>query len=197
MKQAQKGYNVHQARLYSITDELVSKKAFINPDEALKHLISNMDDEKHGQLLSRGVMRVLDPLTGGWVVPKSIPNPKALLFDSTSILAEDWKIAFYDMGDCFMGSEVLGTEPSEETMELWMLNKNAFYCVLSGRSEGDADARFVVAKILHNKNFNLQVHGPGPRTIRKGQNPELLYGKAFAQDRKENELLRKRLGLEE
>lgn len=78
-----KGYNVHQMRLYSITDDLVTKQTFIEHDEAKEFILESFADEHDGPLYSRGSIRSLDPISKGWIVPQAMNNPKALLFEGS------------------------------------------------------------------------------------------------------------------
>ena len=183
-----KGYNVHQVRLYSLTDELVSKEAFVDESVADKALADYLSDEQNGPLYSRGCIRCLDPILRGWVVRNEINNPKALLFDPDQTEAEEWRVTLYDMGDNPIASHCTATQPTEKDVNLALLTHNAFNCVISAREPGST--RFVVVKIQINHGFNLSVSGKDGRPVKPympkhGENLALVYAKALAQDQAE------------
>lgn len=167
-----KGYNVYQARLYTITDELAIKHSFIDQEEARQFLFDFIQDEKNGPLFARAIIRCIDPVLKSWIVPWGIDNPKALLLDEDQAVIDHWRVTFYDMGD-FVILKKESNEPIDEKMiQLLMMTNNAFYAVVSCQEVGNV-GRFIISRKYLNKAFNLSVMDYDEKRVLKQQQEPL------------------------
>lgn len=148
-----KGYNVHQVRLYSITDELVSKNAFIDLEEAKQELFNYFKDEHYGKIYARGTIRAIEPNLEAWVVLFSVENPDALLFSNDEETVESWQVNYYDFSDFLIKSVKYDKPVPKKFIMISMLKMNAFYATVSCREMGNE--RYILADTYHNEAFNL------------------------------------------
>ncbi len=149
----QKGYNIYQARLYTITDQLAAKKTFIDKKEAEDYSLGYFKDEQDGALIARAVIRTIDPLCSAWLAVWSVDNPNAILCneDSTSIVS--WRINYYDKSDIQIETEYFTTPVSKMYIIANMIKKNVFYVTVSCCENGHT--RSIISKTYRNKFFNL------------------------------------------
>ena len=162
-----KGYNVYQTRLYSITDELVGKKNFVEQKEAETYILSNFNREHDGPLFSRGIIRSIDPVLKVWISPCGMDNPKALLYESEQI-TDQWKTTFYEMGDTIISSSIYNKAIPLELLAKQMALLNAFYVVVSCHEVGTPDDCFIISEIHRNEIFNLTIMGESYEKIIEG-----------------------------
>ena len=160
-----KGYNVFQARIYTITDELSVKTAFINKSKATQYIIDFIKKEREGQIIARGVIRTIDPVLQAWIVPWSMDNPNAFLLDEKSAVIDAWRTTFYDMGDAVIITKTYEEEISEELIEKQMLVLNAFYAVVSCHEVGHSD-KFIITRTYRNSHFSLQLLNYNPESCK-------------------------------
>ena len=150
-----KGYNVYQARLYTITDEIAYKTAFIDRKEAEEYLFEHFKDEHKGALFARAVIRTIDPNLVSWIVPWSVDNPNALLIDEENTAIESWRINYYNMGDFLIKSEKYNKPISKNRIMFNMMNMNAFYATVSCCEIGSP--KYIISKTYRNMAFNLSL----------------------------------------
>lgn len=199
-KRTNKGYNIYQLRMYSVRDELFSKENYIDHESAKRKLLQYLEDEHNGPACSRGIIRKLDPIRKSWVVPTGINNPHALLLNPEEAVVEEWKLTLYDMGDRIIESARFSTAVTDKQAELVMLNKNAFYGVVSAREPGQQN--FIISRIQLNEQFHVRVLNPtpakhqDPHIPKSGENLALIYAKALAEDRAETERLKEAMRLQ-
>lgn len=122
----QKGYNIYQARLYTITDEIALKNTYLEEQEAKDVLFKYFKDETLGSTFSRAVIRRIDPVLKAWIVPWSTDNPSALLIDEDNVIIDKWRITLYDMGDNIMDMQESESSIRQKTAQVMMLSVNAF-----------------------------------------------------------------------
>lgn len=184
--QEKKGYNVYQARLYTITDELALKECYIEEENAKNALLGYFKEEHEGPLYVRAVIRCIDPVLKAWIVPWSIDNPSALLLDEENTLVVRWRITLYNMGDEVITSQESTVGISEKKVRVLMLSVNAFYAVVSCQDASMRD-RFIVSRTYRNQMFNLHVTDFDPEQLEKQkQEPlEMCYEKLLRQDAEE------------
>lgn len=183
--------NIVQLRMYTVRDELVLKENSKSPEDAKEKLLNYFADEHYGPIYSRGTIRCLDLVLQGWRVAEAANNPRALLLDEETPV-EEWKLTLYDMGDNIIISEVFQESISESAVDAIMLNKNAFYGVVSAREMGVQF--FTISQIQINKSFNLHVNHTNNKSK---QNLALTFAKALAQDKAETERIMKQQHLRE
>ena len=183
-----KGYNVYQARLYTITDEIVLKTTYIEEQEAKDVLLKYLNDENIGPTFARAVIRRIDPCLKSWIVPWSIDNPSALLVDEDNAAIDKWRITLYDMGDNIIDIKESQSTISEKTAQSMMFSVNAFYAVISCH-ESESHDRFIISRTYRNKMFNLYVMDYDPEKIKAQQKEplEVCYARLLQQDREETE----------
>ncbi|OJU18680.1 MAG: hypothetical protein BGN88_09415 [Clostridiales bacterium 43-6] len=183
-----KGYNVFQARLYNITDDIYSKVTFINKEEAIKHILDSFTQDAYGQLFARGVIRTIDPCLSQWIVPWSVDNNKALLFIEDEYIIDSWKITFYDMGDDIILLQEVDNNPTEEKLRKQMVYLNAFYVVVSCKEIGCSE-RFVIARTYRNNKFSINILNFDPKAtkLKPDETLEDRYKHLIDQDAKETE----------
>ena len=119
-----RGYNIFQARIYSITDELNVKKTFLIKHKAIQYIMDFFKKENDGQLFSRGVIRTIDPNLRVWIVPWSIDNPNALLVDEKNTVIDAWRTTFHDMGDAILLSRTYENDISEDMRMTFRRNRS-------------------------------------------------------------------------
>ena len=193
-KKTPRGYNIHQVRAYSLTDELEYKQNFIDPTTAEQTLMALMDDEQDGPLYSRCCIHCLDPILRGWIIRREDPNPKALLLDPEQTAVEEWCVTFYSVGDIPIARQCASERPTDKALAIEMLTFNAFNCIISAREPGTE--RFVVVEFQINRGFNLSVDVPDRKPAQsyippKSENLALVYARALEQDRLESEAIQK------
>jgi|GEM_PF-6433966 len=193
--QKEKGYNVHQARLYSITDMLVAKETFIEREEAIQYIFSCFGHEHDGPCFSRGIIRSIDPVLRAWVSPWGVDNPNALLYEGSGTNTDMWKYAYYDMGDAFMSSTTRNEAVPLEQLEKEMLVLNAFYAVASCHEAEQPEDCFMISGIHRNNKFRLTVIGESrdqlvaSSRLRPGEKLEDRYRHLLEQDVAETQRL--------
>jgi len=189
----EKGYNVYQARLYSITDELVGKNTFIEKEDAIQYIFSCFEHEHDSPYFSRSIIRSIDPILKAWISPWGVDNPKALLYEDNGNNTDIWKATFYEMGDTVIISKIRDEAVPLEQLEKEMVLLNAFYVVMSCHEAGQPEDRFIISKIHRNKKFNLAVVGESYEQLVKSSRPrpdeklEDIYKHLLEQDAAETQ----------
>lgn len=183
-----KGYNIFQARIYTITDELSVKTTFLSKPKAIQYIMDFFRKENDGQLFSRGVIRTIDPVLRVWIVPWSIDNPNALLLDEKNTVIDAWRTTFYDMGDAVLLSRTYENDISEEQIEKQMMALNAFSAVVACHEAGPSE-RFVITRTYRNKRFSLHYlnYNPEAGKLKPGETLEQRYQHLFDEDAAETE----------
>ncbi len=186
-----KGYNVFQARIYTITDDINEKITFMSKSRAIRHIQDSFNQERNGQLIARGVIRTIDPILRVWTVPWSVDNPHASLMDVDNAVVDLWKTTFYNMGDAVILSKTYEEEISENQLEKQMIALNAFYVVVSCHEIGMPE-RFVIAQTYRNKHFSLKIlnYNPDASKLKQGETLEQRYQQLLDEDNKETELIK-------
>lgn len=188
-----KGYNIYQARLYSIADELIGKKAFIEREEAAQYIFSCFEHEHDGPYFSRGIIRSIDPILKAWISPWGVDNPKALLYEDNGITTDQWKTTFYEMGDTVILSKPHNGAVPLEQLEKEMVVLNAFYVVVSCHEAGQPEDRFVISEIHRNNRFQLAVIGENREQLiasnqpQPGEKAEEVYKHLLSEDAAETQ----------
>lgn len=183
-----KGYNVFQARLYTITDELAVKQCYIDIEEAKEMLLDCFKDERFGLQFARAVVRCIDPVLKSWIVPWSADNPKAALLDEGVSVVDRWRIALYDMGDKLFCTKTADQPITEQMAQVMMMSENAFYSVISCHEIGDQE-HFVICRTYRNAMFNLTVVDDDPERLERQKNEplEICYQRLLKEDAEETE----------
>lgn len=183
------GYNVYQARLYTIENQLAYKRTYVDAREAEDALLRYMEDQQKGHAYSRGVIRCLDPGTCGWIIYRSIPNPNAGFFDPSETPAEEWELSFYGMEDQCIQVARFHREPNETHLKVCMITFGAVYAVLAAHGLGATGKQFLVVKIFHNRYFNLHLFKTAEAQCPVHSAEELMerYHRALEQDQEETE----------
>lgn len=185
-EQKKKGYNIYQARLYTITDEIALKTTLVDIAEAQELLLGYFKQEQEGPLYARAVIRTINPVLKEWIIPWSVDNSSALLLNEETALIERWRITLYDMGDKVISSKE-ATEPiSEQYARVYMMSANAFYSVISCQEAGTPN-HFIISRTYRNKVFNLQVMGADPQRLQEQQKEPLekCYERLLQEDAEE------------
>lgn len=193
--------NVFQCRIYDLHDNLVFKEMVSDLETGQKKIISTFEDEHYGATFSHGVVRCLDLGTKNWIVPPGggITNNHAAFFEPDITPADGWRITVYDMADNAFCTALSENPITEQMYSFFMVNKGAFYCVISARELGAPEDIYTVASVNVNMLFSHHVDSdelPKPYDSLE----ELLdaFAKPLADDKAENErITRRRKRLEE
>ena len=122
-------------------------------------------DDRQESLISRGVIRCIDPHLRTWIVPWSVDNNNALLTDEDAIAVDDWRVSFYDMGDNVLTSIYVDKSPELDGLNKQMVCLNAFYCVVSCRELGMPHNRYVMCRTYRNTKFKVILINPDSKSV--------------------------------